>query len=77
MSTHITVAEIIGKWPSAEAFGLDLDLKHRGDHARVMKVRGRIPRAHWPRVLEAAKSRGIALTEADLLAAHEQQAAVA
>lgn len=67
---HTSVADIIGMWPTAEAFGDDLGLKRRGDHARVMKVRGRIPRHHWPRVLEAALKRKFHLTEKILEAAH-------
>lgn len=69
----LTVAQIIGLWPTAEAFGDDLELKRRGDHARVMKVRGRIPRQRWPKAIEAAKRRGIALTETDLERAHMER----
>lgn len=68
-----TVVEIIELWPTSEAFGDDLGLKRRGDHARVMKVRGRIPRHHWPRVLEAAKKRGLPLNEGVLEAAHARK----
>lgn len=70
----LTVAQIIGLWPTAEAFGDDLELKRRGDHARVMKVRGRIPRHRWPKAIEAAKRRGITLTETDLERAHMERA---
>ena len=74
MATRTTsVAEIIELWPTSEAFGDDLGLKRRGDHARVMKVRGRIPRHHWPRVLEAAKNRGLPLDEDILEAAHDRE----
>jgi hypothetical protein len=66
-----TVSDIIGQWPSAEAFSSDLGLKHLS-HSRVMKVRGRIPRQHWPRVVEAAKARGLPVTEEVLKAAHVQ-----
>jgi hypothetical protein len=65
------VADIFGLWPSAEALGEDLGLKRRGDHARVMKVRGRIPRNHWPKLLDAAQKRRITLTERDLERVHE------
>jgi len=65
-----SVAEVIELWPSSEAFGDDLGLKRRGDHARVMKVRRRIPRRHWPQVLEAAERRGLPLSRADLERAH-------
>lgn len=63
MDTRVTnVADIISLWPSAEAFAKDLGLKHIG-HGRVMKLRGRIPRQHWPRVLAAAERRSIPITE--------------
>lgn len=68
-----TVADIIGLWPNSEAFAEDLGLKRGGDHARVMKVRGRIPRYHWPRVLEGAARRHIPLTERLLERAHEHE----
>jgi len=68
-----SAADIVRRWPSAEAFGVDLGLKRRGDHARVMMVRGRIPRSYWPRVLDCAHQRGIELTEADLEAAHRRR----
>ena len=68
-----TVADIIGLWPNSEAFAEDLQLKRGGDHARVMKVRGRIPRDHWPRVLEGAARRRIPLTEGMLERAHERE----
>lgn len=65
-----TVADVIGLWPTSEAFGDDLGLKRRGDHARVMKVRGRIPRDRWPKVIEGAKRRGIPVDEHTLEAVH-------
>lgn len=60
-----SVADVIDLWPSAEAFGDDIGLKWPG-HGRVMKVRGRIPSKHWPRVVEQAARRGLPVTE-DLL----------
>jgi hypothetical protein len=66
----LTVPAIIALWPNAEEFGSDLGLKYRGGHARVMKVRRAIPRQHWPKVLEAARKRNLALTERDLETAH-------
>lgn len=60
---------IIEKWPNAEIFASDLGLK-RDSHGRVMKVRNRIPLAHWPKLLEAARVRGIDLSEGDLAQAH-------
>lgn len=53
----ITVSQIIASWPSAEVFADDLGLKWRS-HARVMKIRGSIPSAYWPKVVAAAKKRG-------------------
>lgn len=54
----MTVDSLISLWPSAEVFADDIGLKWRS-HARVMKIRGRIPRAYWPKVAEAAERRGI------------------
>jgi len=54
----MTVDKLISLWPSAEVFADDIGLKWRS-HARVMKVRGRIPRRYWPAVVDAAKARGI------------------
>jgi hypothetical protein len=66
----ITVSDIIEMWPSAEIMADDLALKYRS-HARVMKVRGRIPQQHWPRLLSAAMLRNIPLTERMLEEAHK------
>ena len=66
-----TPSNIIDLWPNSARFGEDLGLKRGGDHARVMKVRNRIPRKHWPRALEAAQARGLHLTEEMLITAHE------
>lgn len=50
-----TVSDIIGLWPSAEAFSKAIGLKYPS-YGRVMRLRGRIPRVHWPMVAkEAAK----------------------
>ena len=60
-------ASIIDLWPSAEHFADDLGLKFRS-HARVMKMRGRIPSKYHEAVTEAAKRRGIALPEVEAAA---------
>lgn len=70
MITDLTPSDIIGLWPNAARFGEDLGLKRAGDHARVMKVRNRIPRQHWPRVLQAAAERNLPVTEELLKTAH-------
>lgn len=67
------VATIIGLWPTTEAFADDLGLKRGADHARVMKVRGRIPKGRWPAVLEAAQRRGLPLTEQMLERANQSE----
>lgn len=73
MSQRIpSVADIIGMWPSAEAFSEDIGLKYRS-HGRVMKMRGRIPRAHWPKIIESARRREIPLSEQTLADAHERE----
>lgn len=69
-----TVADLIGLWPSSDAFGEDLALKRGGDHARVMKVRGRIPRIHWPLVLAGAAKRNLPVTKQTLERVHEPEA---
>lgn len=65
----MTASDIIGRWPSAEQFGRDIGLKYPS-HARVMKLRGGIPRAHWQAVIEAAEARGFTITRDDLMRAH-------
>lgn len=55
-------ASIIDLWPSAEHFASDIGLRFPS-HARVMKVRGRIPKKYLPLVEQAAKRRGIDLPE--------------
>ena len=60
-------ASIIDLWPSAEHFADDLGLKFRS-HARVMKMRGRIPSKYHEAVTEAAKRRGIVLPEVEVAA---------
>ncbi len=68
-----TVRDIIDLWPSAERFSEDIGLRFPS-HGRVMKHRGRIPEAHWPRIVEAAKARGIPDLTLDMLAAaHSSQ----
>jgi hypothetical protein len=57
-------SSIIDLWPSAEHFADDLGLKFRS-HARVMKMRGRIPNKYLEAVTEAAKRRGIVLPETE------------
>jgi hypothetical protein len=56
-------ASIISLWPSAEHFAEDIGLKWPG-HARVMRLRGRIPEQYREKVLAAAKRRGIELPAA-------------
>jgi hypothetical protein len=53
------IKELIGKWPNADAFADDLGLKWAGGHARLMKMRNRIPRVYWPEVVAGAAKRGI------------------
>lgn len=69
-----TVSQIIEQWPSAETFADDIGLKHRS-HARVMKLRGSIPRRYWLLVIDAAAKRGIRLDEASLSASHAHKSA--
>ncbi len=54
----MTVDSLIALWPSAEIFADDIGLKWRS-HARVMKIRGRIPHRYWQSIVDAAKARGI------------------
>jgi hypothetical protein len=67
-----TVAALIDLWPSAEAFGGDIGLKWPG-HARVMKMRGRIPDDYWPRIVAAAEMRGLPVSEELLRRLHQRQ----
>jgi hypothetical protein len=70
----LTVRDLIKLWPNAEAFAADLGLKNGGSHARVMKMRGSIPRVYWPAMVEAAGRRGFALTEEQIKTAHASAA---
>lgn len=70
----MTASGIISLWPSAEHFADDIGAKYRS-YGRVLKMRGRIPERYWTRVLEGAERRGIAVTHADLVAAHVPVAA--
>jgi hypothetical protein len=67
-----SVADLIELWPSAEAFSADIGLKWPG-HGRVMKLRSRIPREHWPRVVAAAAVRDLPVTEDLLQRLHQRQ----
>ena len=40
------------------------------EHATTMRRRGSIPVRFWPTLIEAARDRGLSVTEADLIAAH-------
>ena len=57
-------AAIIDLWPSAEHFAQDIGLRFPS-HARVMKLRGRIPKKYLSLVEQAAKRRGIDLPEVE------------
>lgn len=52
------VSRIIEEWPSNRELAADLGLRDES-HCRVMKTRGRIPRAYWHDLVEAAEKRGI------------------
>jgi hypothetical protein len=51
---------IISLWPTVVAFASDIGLKDTS-HARLMRLRGRIPERHRDRIIEAAKERGISI----------------
>ncbi len=70
MTETLNARQIIGLWPNSDVLGEDLGLKRGGDHVRIMRLRGRIARSHWDRMLEAARRRGIDLTADMLEAAH-------
>jgi hypothetical protein len=65
--------DIIGLWPSIRSFARDTGLDY--GHARMIKVRNRIPLKRWPTVLKAARRRGISLTMEQLAAANSRPAA--
>lgn len=52
------IIKIIDAWPSTRDLAADLGLRDPS-HCRVFKVRGRIPRAYWHDLVEAAERRGI------------------
>jgi hypothetical protein len=53
-----SVRDIINKWPSASEMARDIGLRRPG-HGSMMKMRGSIALQHWPKLVEAAKRRGI------------------
>lgn len=65
----MTPIDIIDRWPSAEAFAKAIGLKYPS-YARIMKMRGRIPRVHWHAVAEASVAIGKPLTVAQIADAH-------
>ncbi|BAQ44369.1 hypothetical protein [Methylobacterium aquaticum] len=52
-----TVSDLIAKWPSISDWARDLGL--RPSHGTVIKHRGSIPVAYWPKMIAAAEQRGI------------------
>lgn len=66
-----TVRDIISLWPNAEKFSRDIGLKYPS-YGRVMKLRGRIPRVHWPALIEASAQIGKPLSRDEIEAAHAE-----
>lgn len=58
--------ELIGLWPTAEAFAQDLGIS--GQHARAMKRRNNIDQKYWVGVVEAAIKRGFSGVDYEVLA---------
>ena len=52
------IVNILEDWPSTRDLAADLGLRDPS-HCRTMKARGRIPRAYWHDLVEAAERRGI------------------
>jgi hypothetical protein len=76
----MTFDELIGTWPrgvdgdgreltSIGTFAADVGIAYY--HAQVMKQRRSIGADYWPRVLDAAAKRGVALSEKDLFRMRE------
>ena len=67
--------DLIGTWPrdpgrtSIGTFAADIDVPYQ--HAATMKQRNSIAPEFWPRVLKAAKARGIGLSHEQLLRMRE------
>ncbi len=57
----MTPIEIIDAWPSFKDLADDLGLKD-ASHVRTMRARGRIPRAYWHDMADAAGRRKVAIT---------------
>jgi hypothetical protein len=64
-----TVLDIIGLWPNAEQFARDIGVKYPS-YGRVMKLRRRIPRVHWPALVEASQKIGKPVSREEIEAAH-------
>lgn len=56
-NTPTTISDLIGRWPTIQAFADDIEVGLEA--ASAMKKRNRIASHHWTRVMSAAENRGI------------------
>lgn len=66
-----SVADIIAALGGPTAFGVICGFeKNPGARGRDMRQRGSIPVVYWPRIVEAAQARGLAIDNDLLVRAH-------
>lgn len=57
---------MIDLWPSVSVFAADIGISER--HGQVMRFRASVPPDYWPRMVSAAKRRGIKGVSLDKIA---------
>lgn len=64
-STTCTIDGLLAAWTITD---LSADLGVKYETARKMRERGSVSPAHWPKLLDAARARGFAISYDDLVA---------
>lgn len=73
-----SVAEIIAALGGPTAFGVICGFsRNPGARGSDMRQRGSIPVTYWPRIVEHARRRGIAIDNDVLVRAHQRRTAAA
>ena len=65
MTKPNTFADLLANWPSHSDLRDDLGVTYQA--AQKMRERSCVSAKHWPKLIPAAKKRGVRVTEADLM----------
>ncbi|MGL4966125.1 MAG: hypothetical protein ACRC67_33200 [Inquilinus sp.] len=57
MNAPESVADLFARWPRMAALATDLGITQA--HATMLRTQGTIPVRHWPKLVAAARRRGI------------------